>query len=134
MAHSLDIRERVIEAVVEDGMSRRGAARRFKVSESTAIKWVEHFEATGRVEPDPRTENYRSPLNDEKAWLLELIAAESDLTLEEIVERLAARNVEVCQSAVWRFFDRNGISFKKNGTRQRTRQTRRGKGARRMAA
>ena len=134
MAYSLDIRERVVEAVVEEGMSRRAAARRFKVSESSAIKWVEHFEATGQIEPEPRSETNRSVLNNEKVWLLELIAVESDLTLEEIVERLARRDVEVCPSAVWRFFDRNGISFKKNGTRQRTGQTRCGKGPRRMAA
>jgi putative transposase len=113
MAYSLDIRERVVGAVVEEGMSRRAAARRFKVSDSSAIKWVEHFEATGRVEPDARSETNRSVLNDERAFLLELVAVESDLTLEEIVERLAARSVEVCPSAVWRFFDRNDIRFKK---------------------
>lgn len=134
MAYSLDIRERVVEAVIRDGMSRRAAARRFKVSESSAIKWVEHYEATGRIAPDPRVETNRSPLNGEKAWLIELIAVEPDLTLEEIVERLVGRDVEVCPSAVWRFFDRNGISFKKNGTRQRAGQARRGKGARRLAA
>jgi transposase len=134
MAYSLDIRKRVVEAVVEDGMSRRASARRFKVSESAAIKWVEHFEATGRIEPDPPPETHRSRLNDEKAWLLELIVLEPDLTLEEIVKRLAARDVDVCPSAVWRFFDRNAISFKKNGTRQRAGQARRGRSPRRLAA
>jgi transposase len=134
MAYSLDIRERVVEAVIEDGMSRRAAARRFKVSESSAIKWVEHFEATGRIEPDPHPETHRSMLNEEKVWLLELIVLEPDLTLEEITERLAARNVDVCLSAVWRFFDRNGISFKKNRTRQRAGQARRGRSPRRLAA
>lgn len=134
MAYSLDIRERVVEAVVQDGMSRRAAARRFKVSESSAIKWVEYFEATGRIEPGPHPETHRSVLNDEKVWLLELIVLEPDLTLEEIVERLAARDVDVCPSAVWRFFGRNGISFKKNRTRQRTGQIRRGRSSRRLAA
>jgi transposase len=134
MAYSLDIRERVVEAVIEEGMSRRAAARRFKVSESSAIKWVEHFETTGRIEPAPHPGTHRSPLNEEKSWLLELIVLEPDLTLEEITERLAARRVDVCLSAVWRFFDRNGISFKKNRTRQRAGQARRGRSPRRLAA
>ena len=134
MAYSLDMRQRVVEAVIKDGMSRRAAARRFKVSESAAIKWVEYFEATGRIEPEPPPQTHRSVLNDEKAWLLDLIVGEPDLTLEEIVERLAGRDVQVCLSAVWRFFDRNGISFKKNGTRQRTGQARRGASPHRLAA
>ena len=40
-AYSQDLRDRVINAVVVEGMSRRAAAARFGVSESSAIKWVE---------------------------------------------------------------------------------------------
>ena len=47
MAYSQDLRDRVIDAVARGGMSRRGAAERFGVSESVAIKWVELFERTG---------------------------------------------------------------------------------------
>ncbi len=43
-AYSQDLRDRVINAVVVEGMSRRAAAARFGVSESSAIKWVERFE------------------------------------------------------------------------------------------
>jgi transposase len=45
--YSQDLRDRVIDAVVQGGMSRRGAAARFGISESVAIKWVERFERTG---------------------------------------------------------------------------------------
>ena len=118
MGYSADLRERVITAV-DEGMSRRAAGRHFKVGESTAVKWVEHFETTGSTAPKPRVENNRSPLNDHKEWLLALVEAESDLTLREIVDRLAAQGVAVCESAVWRFFHRNGITYKKNRARQR---------------
>ncbi len=37
-AFSQDLRERLIDAVLRDGMSRRAAAERFGVSESAAIK------------------------------------------------------------------------------------------------
>ena len=43
-AYSQDLRDRVIDAVVRGGMSRRAAAARFGVSESSAIKWMQRFE------------------------------------------------------------------------------------------
>ncbi|MBX2805863.1 MAG: hypothetical protein KTR19_07820, partial [Hyphomicrobiales bacterium] len=44
MARSLssDLRRRVIEAI-EDGLSRRAAARRFSIGESTAGSWYRHW-------------------------------------------------------------------------------------------
>jgi transposase len=38
-SYSGDLRERVIDAVEIDGMSRRGAADRFDISVSSAVKW-----------------------------------------------------------------------------------------------
>jgi len=46
-ALSQDLRNRVIDAVQKEGMSRRAAARRFGVSESAAIKWVQGVERRG---------------------------------------------------------------------------------------
>ena len=46
---SEDLRMRVIAAVEEDGLSRRAAARRFKVSDASAVRWVATFEETGRT-------------------------------------------------------------------------------------
>ena len=46
-AYSMDLRERVVRAVEDDGFSRRRAARRFGVAESTAINWVRRFRETG---------------------------------------------------------------------------------------
>jgi transposase len=37
---SMDLRERVVAAVLQKGMSARRAAAHFGVSESSAIKWV----------------------------------------------------------------------------------------------
>ena len=60
-----------------------------------------------------------SPLDREAAYLLALAAEAPDLTLEEVRGRLAAREVRVGIGSVWRFFDRHGISFKKNRARRR---------------
>lgn len=49
-AHSLDIRTRVV-GMVEGGRSCRAAARHFGVSDSTAIKLMQHRKRTGTVAP-----------------------------------------------------------------------------------
>ena len=46
---SMDLRERVVAAVLKEGMSARRAAVRSGVSESSAIKWVRRQRETGSV-------------------------------------------------------------------------------------
>ena len=46
--YSQDLRERVIDAVARGAMSRRAAARRYEISESVAIKWLERVEREAR--------------------------------------------------------------------------------------
>src|SRR6516225_7396575 len=48
-SYSKDLRERVVEAVEREGMSRRGAAARFGVGIKTAIDWVRQYRETGRL-------------------------------------------------------------------------------------
>ena len=115
-AYSSDLRIRVIRAAAE-GMSARGAARRLGIGGSTATAWVGRWRRTGSTEAKSQKGRQRSPLAAHEAWLLQLIADQADLTLEEIRERLAEREVEVAVSSVWRFFHRHGISFKKNRAR-----------------
>jgi transposase len=49
---SLDLRERVLDAV-ETGASRREAAERFEVSASSAVKWMQRWHETGSVAAKP---------------------------------------------------------------------------------
>jgi putative transposase len=53
MALSDDLRERVVGAVVEGGMSRNAAARRFGASIASAVRWVARFKARGEISPAP---------------------------------------------------------------------------------
>lgn len=129
-ARSEDLRLRVVEAVAA-GASRRGAAARFKVGVSSAIRWVSLKMETGGVGPRPRGGKSRSPLEPHAPWLLALIKAEPDLTLEAIVQRLAeGLGLKTSEMSVRRFFKRHAISFKKNSARRRTGPARRGPGAR----
>jgi transposase len=117
--YSKDLRLRVVSAVME-GMSRREVAELYEVGASTAIRWADNWEKTGSVSPKPMGGDHRSRLGEERDWLLARVAAEPDLTLEEIRAELGARGIQVGYGTVWRFFRREGYSFKKNGSRRRT--------------
>jgi transposase len=121
-AYSPDLRDRVIDAVELEGMSRRAAARRFGVSESSAIKWVQRYRRTGERGPVGKGGHRRSVLAPERRWLEAAIEAMPDITLEALSRRLLAeRGVRADTSMLSRFFRRTGISFKKNASRQRAR-------------
>jgi transposase len=118
--YSEDLRERVVGAV-EGGLSRRQAAAAFDVGISTVINWVRRFRETGSVAAKPMGGDHRSRLLQERAWLLDRVEAEPDLTLEELRDELRERGVSVGYGTVWRFFAREDITFKKKRARGRAR-------------
>ncbi len=126
--YSQDLRDRVIGAV-EAGRSARSAARVFGVSASTAVKWVQRWRRTGSVAAKRMGGYKRSPLDARAELVLELIADDPDLTVEELRQALRERGISTGRGSVWRFFERHGISFKKNRARQRAGSARRGGGA-----
>jgi len=87
--YSTDLRVRVV-ALVEAGESRREAARLLDLAASTTIRWLDRWHTTGSVAAKPGTGHCRSPLEPHEQWLLDLVAAEPDLTLDEIGTRLAS--------------------------------------------
>ena len=119
--YSEDLRSRVIAAVEDDGLSRREAARRYRISESSAIKWVRAYKRTGRIRARPMGGDRRSVLKSQTAWLLRLIEREKDLTLAAVATRLlAAHGIKADVPMLSRFFKAQGISFKKKPLRRRT--------------
>ncbi|NOZ41727.1 MAG: hypothetical protein GXP02_00945 [Alphaproteobacteria bacterium] len=58
----------------------------------------------------------------ERDWLLARLSEKPDLTLHALLKELKERGVIVCCDTLWRFLKSEGISFKKNRIRQRTRQ------------
>ena len=91
--YSQDLRDRVVRAV-EAGASCHEAAAAFEVSPSSAIRWIARWRQTGSAAAKPMG-GKRSPLDAHEQWLLALIAAEPDLTLEEIRGRLNQRGIRV---------------------------------------
>ena len=115
--YSGDLRARVIEEIVT-GASRREAAERYGISASVVVILAQRFEKTGSVAAKP-SGGSTSPLEDHADFLLALIAKKPDLTLDEVVVVMEKRGMAGSRSAVWRFFDRRNISFKKNAVRKR---------------
>lgn len=124
--YSEDLRIRAVEAVAS-GMSRRQVAKLFKVGASSVIRWTEQHDRTGTVAAKPMGGSRGTSIEGaDREWLLELIAAQPDLTLEEMRHELAKqRSLSVGHGSVWRFCDRERMSLKKKSTRRPTRQTRR---------
>ena len=118
-AYSQDLRDRVIAAVEEEGLSRREAARRYRISDAAAVRWLQAWRQ-GRRGPLAQGGDRRSRLPPHRAWLLALIEAENDLTLAQVGERLlATHGVAADAGMLSRFFKAAGISFKKKRSRQR---------------
>jgi len=117
--YSKDLRVRAV-SIVETGESAREAARLLNVGASTAIRWIERWTTTGSVDAKPGTGHSRSPLDQQRQWLLDLVAAEPDLTLKEIRARLRSeKKLKSGTSSIWRFYERHDITFKKNSARRR---------------
>jgi transposase len=113
-AYSQDLRNRVIDAVDKEGMSRRAAAQRFGVSESAAIKWVQRVERTGSRQAMDMGGHRPEVLKPHHDFLLAVRAQQPDITLEALSRRLLAeRCVKADTSMLSRYFRRHGITFKK---------------------
>ena len=120
-SYSTDLRVRVIDSI-SDGLSRRRAAARFGVGASTAVKWYRRYRATGEIAARKQGQPGGSKLDAHEAFILALVRERPDISLAEIAERLAeTRAVSACVATVWYFFERRGISFKKNRARRRAR-------------
>jgi transposase len=61
------------------------AARLLDLGASTTIRWIDRWTRTVSVDALPVTGHSRSPLKKHERWLLDLVAAEPDLALNEIV-------------------------------------------------
>ena len=126
-AYAADIRGRVI-AQVASGASRREAAEQYEICASSAVIWVKCFQETGRCAAKPRGGS-TSPLEEHADFLLGLIAKQPDLTLDEMVCALRKQRIPGSRTAVWRFFKRHMVSFKKKPARGGAGTRRRGAGA-----
>ena len=111
---SMDLRERAL-AAVDGGMSRRGAAGRFGVSVSSVIRWDAARLSTGVFAPKPQGGDTRSRrIEAQHVGVIAAFEEERDQSLEELRARLMKRGVTASTSALSRFFQRHGLTRKKD--------------------
>lgn len=117
--YSKDLRERAVSAVSE-GMSRHEAAELFRVGVASVVRWVRRYEQAGELSARPMGGSRGSRIEGaDRKWLLERIAAQPDLTLQELRRELAQqRGLQVGYGSVWRFCAREKLTFKKKPARR----------------
>jgi len=131
--YSMDLRERVVAAVVKGGRSRHQAAAQFGVAVSTVVNWVRRYHDTGSVAPGRMGGHKPKAIAGDCAVFLARRVREGAFTLRGLVAELAERGLKVDYRSVWNFVHAEKLSFKKNRRGQRTRPSRRGAAASAMA-
>jgi len=124
MGHSQEIRVRVVRAVTE-GQSRRAAARRFAVSDSSAIRWAARAAEYG----EPKAHRTGRPagkgrLSNHLDFLIAVVEEMPDITMPELAERLLHKHgVSAHAASLSRLLCRAGFTYKKtvDGVGVRTR-------------
>jgi len=110
---SRDLRERIVAAIA-GGSSMRGAAARFAVSASSAIKLMARVRATGSVAPARYGGHRRPVLAPHEDILRMLVDEKPDITLAEIQAELRRRRgVAVCLATIHAHLRRLGLRHKK---------------------
>lgn len=112
IALSLEFRKRLVRAV-ERGESCRAVAARFEVAQSTVIKLMQRFRATGSVAAK-RIGGYRKPaLRGQEERIASLLGARPDMTYGELARALCDGGLRVSLMMVWRFVRAMGWTRKK---------------------
>ncbi len=117
MALSQDLRLRIV-GLVASGVSRREAARQFRVSASSAIRFVRQAGDVGHVDPKVPKKR-KSKLDPYRANIIGWIGEQPDLTLAELCTRLDGEHgLRAGSSTLDDWLRSNRITYKKNGSRQ----------------
>ncbi len=117
MALSQDLRLRIVDLVAL-GVSRRQAARQFKVSASSAVRFVKQAKELGHVDVK-KPKKRSSKLDPFRADIFGWIGEQPDLTLAELCARLVGdHSLRVGSSTLNDWLRANQITYKKNGSRQ----------------
>ena len=93
-AYSLDLRERVVAAVLR-GLSCRAVAVRFDVSVASVVKWAQRARETGSPAARPMGGKRPYLLAGQRSWLLARLDEKPDLTLHTLLRELGAPGVTV---------------------------------------
>lgn len=117
---SNDLRKRIVGAV-DGGMSCNATAKVYDVAISAVVKLMQRWRETGSFEAKTMGGYRGHKLSEHTELVQQLVKAKPDITLAELGAKLKAHKIKVGQTSIHRFLNHLGLSYKKNGTRQRTR-------------
>jgi transposase len=114
-ACSGDLRERLVREI-EAGGSRRGAAERFEVAPSTAVRLYAWYRQSGSVEPKKQGRPPGSgKLGPHRDFIIDQVKRRPDVTMPEIAARLEAeRGVKADPSNISKLLCAAGYTYKKS--------------------
>jgi transposase len=115
-SYSLDLRERVVKAHIEEGQNKSAVARRFGVSRWTVDRYVKRS-AAGSLAATPHPGVKQRLSGAQCEVLREQVKAHKDWTLEQHAEALVeATGVKLKKSSVGNYLKRLGITHKKRAS------------------
>lgn len=115
-ALSCDLRSRIVEARIREGLSYKEIAERFQVGEATVSRILRRFRESGSVEPRPHGGGTPRLVSDAKQGLLRRVAEQHpDATLHELsaLFRKASR-IKLSRATMCREMHRLGLTRKKS--------------------
>ena len=111
-AYSMDLRERVVEAVEEEGLTKAEAARRFGVTDRWIRMLLQRKRETGSIAPKPHGGGMPLKLSESQMERLRgLVEKDPGATLAELRKRM---RISCCKMTISRALDRMGFTRKKS--------------------
>ena len=106
MTYSVDLRQRIVQAV-DDGMTKRGTARTFRVGLNTVKRYVNQYHQTGDLQPKPIPGRPPEIRANQHTLLVAQVEANPDASLAEHCERWAqSQGARVSPSTMCRMLKR----------------------------
>jgi transposase len=116
MAVSIQVREAIVRAVKQQGLTYQATADLLDVGYATVNRVLSRYRKTKRVDPLPKGGGQTSPIHGRIAALLTtIVTTMSDATVEELTVALRKKaRISTSRSAVQRALHRLGFSRKKS--------------------
>lgn len=113
-AFSIDLRERVVAAVLEQGLGWSEAAELFRVGVAWVGRWVRLAREKSSLEPRPKGHRRAAVSGDGVDIMRKLVEEKPDRTLAELAALYTQRTgASVSTSTVFRTLGRLGLTLKK---------------------
>jgi transposase len=118
--YSLDLRNRIVEAVERGDYTIRAIAELFNVHETFIYKLLRQKRERGDIAPLPHGGGAEAKLSKEHLQILaDLVKQSPDATLEELREQIRKKTkVEASIATIWRCLESLNLSRKKSPARR----------------